>query len=132
MLSGAHVILYSRDAEADRAFVRDVLGLTGVDAGEGWLIFRLANVDVGDGWLIFALPPAELAVHPTEAAPIAEFYLMCDDIEGPLDRLAGAGVVVSSPVTDQGWGLLASIRLPSGADLAIYEPRHPLAHDLPG
>ncbi len=117
MFSGAHVILYSRDADADRAFIRDVLGL--------------ANVDAGDGWLIFALPPAELAVHPTEAAPIAEFYLMCDDIEGLLARLAGEGVDVSSPVTDQGWGLLASIRLPSGADLAIYEPRHQVAHDLP-
>jgi catechol 2,3-dioxygenase-like lactoylglutathione lyase family enzyme len=118
MLSGAHVILYSRDAEADRTFVRDVLGLAGVDAGDGWLIFRL--------------PPAELAVHPTDGESKAEFYLMCDDIEGLLARLAGEGVVVASPVTDQGWGLLASIRLPSGADLAIYEPRHPLAHDLPG
>ena len=118
MLSGTHVILYSRDAEADRAFVRDVLGLAGVDAGDGWLIFRL--------------PPTELAVHPTDGDSKAEFYLMCDDIEGLLTRLAAEGVVVSSPVTDRGWGFEASIRLPSGADLAIYEPRHPLAHDLPG
>lgn len=122
MFSGAHVILYSRDAEADRAFIRDVLGL--------------AHVDAGDGWLIFALPPAELAVHPTDGEPTdgepkAEFYLMCEDIEGLMARLRADGVSCG-PVTDQGWGLLGSVLLPSGADLAIYEPRHPLAHDLPG
>lgn len=116
MFSGAHVILYSRDADADRAFVRDVLGFSGVDAGEGWLIFKL--------------PPAEIAVHPTEGQPAAEFYLMCDDIEGLLARLADAGVTVSQSISDQGWGLEASIRLPSGADLAIYEPRHPVAHNV--
>jgi catechol 2,3-dioxygenase-like lactoylglutathione lyase family enzyme len=113
--SGAHVILYSRDAAADRAFVRDVLGFAGVDAG--------------DGWLIFTLPPAEIALHPTDGDPAVEFYLMCDDIEALRARLATLGVEMA-PVSDQGWGLLASIRLPSGADLAIYEPRHPTAFDL--
>jgi catechol 2,3-dioxygenase-like lactoylglutathione lyase family enzyme len=117
MFSGAHVILYSRDADADRAFIRDVLGFPGVDAGEGWLIFKL--------------PPAEIAVHPTDGTPAAEFYLMCDDIEALLARL-GVNGVTCGPVTDQGWGLLASIRLPSGADLSIYEPRHPVAHSLEG
>jgi len=113
--SGAHVILYSRDAEADRAFVRDVLGFAGVDAG--------------DGWLIFELPPAEIALHPTDGEPATEFYLMCEDIEALRTRLATNGVEMA-PVSDQGWGLLASIRLPSGADLAIYEPHHPTAFDL--
>jgi catechol 2,3-dioxygenase-like lactoylglutathione lyase family enzyme len=117
MFSGTHVILYSADADADRAFVRDVLGFVGVDAGDGWLIFKL--------------PPAEIAMHPTDGDPSVEFYLMCDDIEALSDRLATHGVEMS-PVTDQGWGLLASVRLPSGADLAIYEPRHPVAYDLEG
>jgi catechol 2,3-dioxygenase-like lactoylglutathione lyase family enzyme len=117
MFSGAHVILYSRDAEADRAFIRDTLGFAGVDAG--------------DGWLIFQLPPAEIAVHPTDGEPAHELYLMCDDIEAVLARLGAAGSTVSSPISDQGWGLLASIRLPSGSDLPIYQPRHPVAYDLP-
>jgi catechol 2,3-dioxygenase-like lactoylglutathione lyase family enzyme len=112
MINGAHVIIYSRDAEADRAFIRDVLGFDGVD--------------VGGGWLIFKLPPAEAAVHPTEAEPHHEFYLMCDDIDA---TLAAPGIEVSRPVSDQGWGRLAAIRLPSGADLPIYQPRHPTAHD---
>ncbi|MEU9020734.1 VOC family protein [Actinomadura sp. NPDC048394] len=115
MINGAHVIIYSRDADADRAFLRDVLGLPDVDAGAGWLIFKL--------------PPAELAAHPTEGAPRHEFYLMCDDIHATLDDLAGRGVQVDGPVQDRGWGLLAAIRLPSGGELPIYQPRHPLAKD---
>lgn len=116
MINGAHVIIYSRDADADRAFLRDVLGLPDVDAGNGWLIFKL--------------PPAELAAHPTEGAPRHEFYLMCDDIHATLDDLAERGVQVDVPIRDQGWGLLAAIRLPSGGELPIYQPRHPLARDL--
>jgi hypothetical protein len=113
MFNGAHVILYSRDAEADRAFLRDTLAFPHVDAGEGWLIFKL--------------PPAEVAVHPTDGEPSHELYLMCADIE---EVLAANDVEVVSPVSDQGWGRLASIRLPSGTPLSIYEPRHPVAYDL--
>ena len=116
MISGAHVIIYSRDAEADRAFVRDVLGFAGVDAGEGWLIFKL--------------PPAEIAVHPADGETNQELYLMCDDIEHLKQDFAAKGIELSRPVSDQGWGLLASIRLPSGSELQIYEPRHPVAYDL--
>jgi hypothetical protein len=116
MINGAHVIVYSRDADADRTFLRDALGFTGVDAGGGWLIFKL--------------PPAELAVHPTEGETKHEFYLMCDNIESLLAELTAKGVDVARPVSDEGWGLLASIRLPSGSDLALYEPRHPTAYDL--
>lgn len=123
MINGAHVILYSQDAEADRAFIRDVLGF--------------ANVDAGGGWLIFKLPPAEVAVHPAdgpashEATPEAthELYLMCDDIEQTLAELSGKGVTVSA-VTGMGWGSLASITLPSGSELHLYQPRHPVAYDL--
>ncbi|MFE5482592.1 VOC family protein [Streptomyces sp. NPDC056527] len=114
MFSGAHVILYTPDAEADRAFVKDVLGFDHVDAGGGWLIFRL--------------PPAELAVHPTQGEPKHEFYLMCEDITGTLTTLEDRGVEVSRPISDQGWGLLAAVRMPSGAELPLYEPRHPTAH----
>ena len=115
MISGAHVILYSADAEADRAFLKDVLGL--------------GHIDAGRGWLIFALPPAELAVHPTQGEPRHELYLMCDDIKRMLRRLEQRGAEVSRSVSDQGWGLLAGVRLPSGAELPLYEPRHPTAHD---
>jgi predicted enzyme related to lactoylglutathione lyase len=89
-------------------------------------------VDAGDGWLIFRLPPAEIAVHPTGAEPKHELYLMCDDIAGTLEQLAAAGVETPSPVSDQGWGMLASIRLPSGAELQLYQPRHPVAYGLDG
>lgn len=116
MINGAHVILYSRDAEADRAFIRDVLGFPDVDAGHGWLIFKL--------------PPAELAAHPTEEQPHHEFYLMCDDIHATLDDLIEKGVHADKTISEQRWGLLARIRLPSGAELPIYQPRHPLAKDL--
>jgi hypothetical protein len=113
VINGVHVLLYSADAEADREFIRDKLRLTGVDAG--------------DGWLIFQLPPAELALHPAER-PQHEIFLMCDDITATLAELKDRGVDIAEPVADRGWGLMAAIKLPSGADLGIYEPRHPVAH----
>ena len=116
MISGAHVMLYSRDADADRAFLRDMLGFAGVDAGDGWLILRL--------------PPAEIGVHPTDGESTHELYLMCDDLVGTLDELAARGVKTSGVPADRGWGLIASITLHSGADLPLYEPRHPVAHEL--
>ena len=118
MINGAHIIIYSTNAEADRIFIRDVLGFHWVDAGGGWLIFKL--------------PPAEIAVHPTEGEGKHEFYLMCDDIEKTLADVIARGVEISSPVSDEGWGLLATIKLPSGSDLSIYQPRHPTAYDLEG
>lgn len=116
MFSGAHVILYSRDAEADRAFLKDVFGFAHVDAGRGWLILKL--------------PPAEVAVHPTDGEPQQELYLMCDDIAATLIALENRGAAVSRPVSDQGWGLVGAVRLPSGTELPLYEPRHPVAHSL--
>jgi catechol 2,3-dioxygenase-like lactoylglutathione lyase family enzyme len=116
MINGAHVILYSTDAEADRGFLRDVLGF--------------GSVDAGDGWLIFTLPPAEVAVHPTDGPGRHELYFMCDNLEQTLADLTAKGVEVSQPPSDQGWGVLASVRLPSGADLSLYQPRHPTAYDL--
>jgi hypothetical protein len=115
MINGAHMILYSQDAEADRDFVRDVLGF--------------AHVDAGHGWLIFQLPPAELAVHPAEA-PAHELYLMCDDIEATLAVLATKGADVPAELTEERWGVVARITLPSGTPLPLYQPRHPLARDL--
>jgi catechol 2,3-dioxygenase-like lactoylglutathione lyase family enzyme len=116
MINGAHVIVYTNDAEADRAFIRDTLGFPGVDAGEGWLIFRL--------------PPAEIAVHPTDGETKHQFYLMCDKIENTVAELSAKGVEITQAIRDEGWGLLASIRLPSGSDLPLYEPRHPVAYGL--
>ena len=115
MITGAHVILYSRDAEADRAFLRDILGYPHVDAGGGWLIFKL--------------PPSEVAVHPAEASESHELYLMCDDVNATVEELAAKGIVCG-PVDDQGWGLLTSIQLPGGGQLGLYEPRHPRATEL--
>ena len=111
MLNGFHAILFSRDAEADRAFFRDVLGLRSVDAGGGWSIYEL--------------PPAELAVHPDESGGDQRFYLMCDDLGALLAELRVKGVRVTKPPSEQSWGLIAAIALPSGAELALYEPRHP-------
>jgi hypothetical protein len=95
-------------------------------------VLGFPGVDVGGGWLIFKLPPAEIAVHPTDGLGKHEFYLMCDDIEKTLADLTAKGVTISHLVRDERWGLLAAIRLPSGADLSIYQPRHPAAYDLDG
>ncbi|GAA2617847.1 extradiol dioxygenase [Actinomadura fulvescens] len=116
MINGVHVIVHSRDADADRAFIRDVLGFPGVDAGGGWLIFKL--------------PPAEIAAHPTDGEPRHELYLMCDDLEQTLDDLRSKGVEITKPPSAQGWGTLATVRLPSGAELPLYEPHHQVAYDL--
>jgi catechol 2,3-dioxygenase-like lactoylglutathione lyase family enzyme len=115
VISGSHVIVYSRDADADRAFFADVLNYPHVDAGGGWLIFKL--------------PPGEVAVHPTDGPRSHELYLMCDDINATVEQLAAKGVTCSE-TDDQGWGLLTSIRLPSGGELGLYEPRHARATDL--
>ena len=114
MIDGAHVILYSRDADADRAFLRDMLGSRGVDAG--------------DGWLIFALPPAEVAVHPTDGESKHELYLMCDDIDATMAELSAAGVKIVRGPTEARWGVVVTIAMPSGAELSLYEPRHPVVH----
>jgi catechol 2,3-dioxygenase-like lactoylglutathione lyase family enzyme len=108
---GVHAIVYSRDAAADRAFFADVLGL--------------ASVDAGDGWLIFALPPAELAAHPISAdGPSCELYLMCDDLQATVGDLTAKGVEFGSGVSEQRWGAVATITLPGGGRLGLYEPRH--------
>ncbi len=110
MITGVHAIVFSSDAERVREFFGDVLGL--------------ASVDAGGGWPVFALPPAELAVHPADGSR-HELYLMCDDIEATLADLRAKGVTVASEPADQGWGMLAAIRLPDGAEFAISQPRHP-------
>lgn len=110
MITGTHAIVYNRDAQALRAFFRDVL--------------EFDSVDTGDGWLIFNLPPAELGVHPTEGAGAHELYLMCDDINATVKELEAKGVEFVRPVEDAGWGLLTAMRVPGGGELGIYEPRH--------
>ncbi|MFC4942230.1 VOC family protein [Pseudonocardia sp. GCM10023141] len=120
MITGTHAIVYAADAERARAFFRDVLGLPHVDAGDGWLIFRT--------------PPAELAFHPTEQASAGshELYLMCDDITTTVSDLRAKGVEFVDEVTDRGFGLMITLRVPGGGTLGLYEPRHPVAFDLPG
>lgn len=121
MISGAHAIVFSPDADALRAFFRDVLGFDSVDAGGE----RLAGIDAGGGWPIFALPPAELAVHPAAEAGRHELYLMCDDIRATIRELEGRGVEISRPIGEESWGLVTAMRLPDGSELGLYEPRHP-------
>jgi catechol 2,3-dioxygenase-like lactoylglutathione lyase family enzyme len=120
MINGAHVVLYTKDAEADRAFFRDVLGFPSVDAGQGWLIF--------------ALPPAELGVHPTDEAASPDggvlaghhqLYLLCDDVRATAAELKSKGVEFTRPVNDVGWGLLTALKLPGGSELYLYQPKHP-------
>jgi len=117
MITGAHSIIYSTNAEADRAFLRDLLKLT--------------HVDVGHGWLIFGLPPAEVAVHPSDKNDVNEFYLMTDDIRGLLADMALRDIACGS-IQDEGWGLLSHLMLPSGGKLRVYEPRHARPEPMPG
>jgi catechol 2,3-dioxygenase-like lactoylglutathione lyase family enzyme len=112
MISGAHVILFSKDAEADRVFLRDVLGFPSVNAGHGWLIF--------------ALPPAEVAVHPAEENDRHELYLMCDDLKAEIAALEQKGVLCSE-VKKERWGSITRLRLPGGGTVGLYQPKHPTA-----
>jgi catechol 2,3-dioxygenase-like lactoylglutathione lyase family enzyme len=112
MIFGAHVIVYSKDAEADRAFLRDILGFSSVDAGHGWLIF--------------ALPPAEVAVHPAEENGRHELYFMCDDLTAEISALVGKGVACSK-VQEERWGSITYIRLPGGGEVGLYRPKHQTA-----
>jgi catechol 2,3-dioxygenase-like lactoylglutathione lyase family enzyme len=112
MITGAHVIIYSTDAAADRAFFRNTLGFPSVDAGHGWLIF--------------ALPPAEVAVHPAEENGRHELYFMCDDLKAQISTLGAKGVTCSE-VQEAQWGSVTSIRLPGGGEIGLYEPKHPTA-----
>jgi catechol 2,3-dioxygenase-like lactoylglutathione lyase family enzyme len=109
MIYGAHVIVYSADAEADRAFFTEVLGFPSVDAGHGWLIF--------------ALPPAELAVHPADDGPAHELYLMCDDLAAESERLRAHGVACRE-VEEARWGSVTKVTLPGGGTVGLYQPRH--------
>ena len=109
MINGAHAVIFSADAEADRAFFRDVL--------------ELPNVDAGQGWLIFGLPPSEVAVHPADDNDVHELYLMVEDIQAFVTTMAAHGID-SDPIHDAGWGLLTQITLPGGGKLGAYEPRH--------
>ena len=122
MITGTHVLLYSKDAEADRAFFRDVLQFRAVDAGEGWLIF--------------ALPPAELGVHPSDGSFVqtqaeekllgSVLYLMCDDLKATI-RALEAKKVKCTPIADEGWGIVTTVGLPSGGKIGLYQPRHKTA-----
>ncbi len=109
MITGAHSIIYSTDAEADRTFLREVLGFP--------------HVDVGGGWLIFGLPPAEIAVHPSEKNDVHELYLMCEDIEALIVYMTDHNIDCS-PVHEERWGLRTHVTLPGGGQLGIYQPKH--------
>ena len=111
MISGAHVVVYSKDAEADRAFFRDILGFKSVDAGHGWLIF--------------ALPPTEAAFHPSET-DVHELYFMCDDLKAEMASFAKKGVKCSK-VEEARWGSITKMRLPGGGNVGLYQPKHPTA-----
>jgi catechol 2,3-dioxygenase-like lactoylglutathione lyase family enzyme len=112
MIFGAHIIVYSKDADADRAFFRDILGFNSVDAGHGWLIF--------------ALPPAEAAFHPADENGTHELYFMCDDLKAEMANLTTKGVKFSE-VQEPRWGLVTKMRLPGGGEIGLYQPRHPTA-----
>jgi catechol 2,3-dioxygenase-like lactoylglutathione lyase family enzyme len=110
VITGVHAVMFSRDADGLRAFLRDVLGLPSIDAG--------------GGWLIFALPPAELAAHPSDVDGRHELYLMCDDIAATVAQLQAKGVEFTRPVSDEGFGLMTAMRVPGGDEIGLYEPRH--------
>ncbi len=116
MINAVHAVMYTKNAEAIRAFFRDVL--------------ELPSVDAGGGWLIFALPPAELGIHPHDGDPHHQLYLMCDDISVTVQQLQSKGVEFIEPVRDVRFGLLTALRLPDGETLSLYQPKH--ASPLPG
>lgn len=116
MINGSHVILFSQDPAADRAFFADVLGQPHVDAGGGWLIFKL--------------PPAEVAVHPSDGAPAHELYFMCDDIDATMQELRAKGVGFTTGIAEERWGRVTRFRLPGGSEIGMYQPRHPRATHL--
>jgi catechol 2,3-dioxygenase-like lactoylglutathione lyase family enzyme len=109
LINGTHIVVYTKDAEADRAFFRDVL--------------KLSSVDAGRGWLIFAMPPAEMAFHDSENNGKHELYFMCDDIRATLKDLQSKNVGVSE-INEQRWGSLATFTLPGGGKIGVYEPKH--------
>jgi predicted enzyme related to lactoylglutathione lyase len=110
VITGAHAIIFTKDADGVRAFFRDVLGLPSADAG--------------DDWPIFALPAAEVAAHPADSAGHHELYLMCDDIHVTVAELQRKGVEFSRPISDERWGLITAIKMPDGGELSLYEPKH--------
>jgi catechol 2,3-dioxygenase-like lactoylglutathione lyase family enzyme len=118
MINAVHTLIFSENPEADRAFLRDVLGFP--------------NVDAGGGWLIFKLPPGEAAVHPGDGEARSELYFMCDDIKATVAELTAQGVEVAEPFSERRYGIETSIRLPGGSQVGLYEPRHPVAYDLAG
>jgi catechol 2,3-dioxygenase-like lactoylglutathione lyase family enzyme len=109
MIHGAHVIIYSRDADADRAFFRDVL--------------QYPFADAGHGWLIFALPPAEIAFHPSDGNDVHEFYFMCDDVRALILEMTKKNVACSA-IDEQRWGSITRITLPGGGKIGVYQPKH--------
>ena len=111
MITGMHLMLYSRHAKAVQAFLHDVLGLQSVNAG--------------DDWPIFAAPPAEIAVHETDDEPGHEIFLMCDDVEAMVAKLAARGIATENGIADRGWGRMTALLLPGGERMGLYEPRHP-------
>jgi len=115
VISGAHIVIYSKDADADRIFFRDVLGFPSVDAGRGWLIF--------------ALPPGEAAFHPSDQNGAHELYLMCDDLHAEIASLGMKGVVCSA-IEEARWGSITKLRLPGGGEVGLYQPKHPTALHL--
>ena len=115
MICGAHVTIDSKDATADRAFFREILGLSSVDAGHGWLIF--------------ALPPTEVAVHPAEENGRHELYFMCDDLKAEISALGEKGIACSE-LQEARWGSITHIRLPGGGEVGLYQPKHPTALTL--
>lgn len=112
MIFGAHTVIHSKNAEADRAFLRDVLGF--------------ASVDAGHGWLIFALPPSEVAVHPAEQNNRHELYFMCNDLDAEIAALKEKSVQCSQ-VHEERWGAIVNIQLPGGGHIGLYQPKHPTA-----
>jgi hypothetical protein len=116
MINGAHTIIYSKKPDADRAFLRDVL--------------QLPTVDVGDGWLIFGLPPAEIAVHPSDRNNLHELYLMCEDVKAFTAALKKRRVKCGA-IRDRGWGVMTTVNLPGGGKLGVYQPRHARPKSMP-
>jgi predicted enzyme related to lactoylglutathione lyase len=119
MITAMHLMFFTKDAAADRAFLRDVLGWPYIDAGSP-----------EHEWLIFRAPPAEAGFHQSDGPPSTQMYLMCDDLAATVAELATKGVRTTAEPAEQSWGIVTSIKLPSGGELGLYQPKHATAHQL--
>jgi hypothetical protein len=109
-ITGAHLLLYTPQADALRNVLRDVFGWEYVEDTPGWLIFKL--------------PPTELGVHPSDGATRHQICFMCDHLERTVAELRSGGIEFRGEPEEESFGITITMLLPGGVEVLLYEPRH--------